>query len=474
MPSTYETKEPRTAHLEIEVPAAEFKQSLQKSFRKNARYFNVHGFRKGKAPYPVVVNYYGEEVLHEDALDDAMPAAFDEAVKEHDLKVYSEPHIISYNVEPTDEGSALRFVAEFALEPVVKLGEYKGLEAYRPSVEVSEEEIDRKIEEARAKVSRRVPVEGRPIEKDDTVTIDYLGLHNEEPFDGGSAENYKLKIGSGTFIPGFEDGIIGREVGESFDLPLTFPEEYHAENLAGQDVVFKVDLKEAHYEELPDVDDEFVKDVSETSDTVAEYRDELRAELAETKEKEADHVFDDHILEQLADVSEIEMSDYMVEDAVNREIERQSRSFAMYGMTFDSFLQATGQTIGQVRAQMAPGAKKSLVYRYLLKALTEAEQPDVTDEEVEAKIAEIAEQYHQTAEEFKEKNLKEDADRDYLIQAMKEEKIMEQMRSWSTPTDVDPHAHEHEHDHEHGETCDHDHEHGEACDHEDESDEATD
>ena len=237
MPSQKVSEEKRTALIAVQVTPEEFRESLQAAHRKNARHFQVPGFRKGKAPYPVVVRHYGEGVLYDDAIEIALPKAYEEALTEHDIAPFSAPR---FNVKEIGGESGLVFDVEVALKPAVELGKYEGLEAYRPPVEVDESAIDEKIEAARERVSRLVPVSDRPIQEGDRVTIDYEGFHNDVPFEGGQAEGHLLEIGSGAFIPGVEEGLIGHEVGEEIELPLTFPSEYHAEELAGQDVVFKV------------------------------------------------------------------------------------------------------------------------------------------------------------------------------------------------------------------------------------------
>ncbi|MDD2427218.1 MAG: trigger factor [Eubacteriales bacterium] len=472
MPSQFEQKEDRVAYLNIEVPAEDFKKSLENAYLKNKRHFQVPGFRKGKAPYQIVVNHYGEGVLYDDAIDDAFPVAYESALKEHDLRPYSEPRI---NLSSISGADGLVFEARFALKPEVKLGEYKGIEAYRPPVEVSGEEIDAKIEEAQNKVARKVPVSDRALENGDTVTIDYVGKKDDVAFEGGTAEDFDLELGSNTFIPGFEDGIVGKNVGDEFDLLLTFPEEYQTEDLAGQEVVFEVKVKAATFTEVPDVNDDFVKDVSESSDTVEEYREEIRQELEKAAAEQADRVWERNIVEKIAENSEIVLSDFLIEDDVERELQRQSQQFEMYGLRYEDFLAYSGQTLASVRQQMAPNSRKNLVLAYTLDALDEEVAPEVTEEEVEALIADMAEKSQLSVEEYKEKYLEDNEEyKERLEYQVRSEKLLELLREWSVATDVDPHAHDHEHDHVHDENCDHDHEHvhDETCDHDhDEEDE---
>ena len=457
MPSTFEQKEDRVAYLNIEVPAEEFKKSLESAYHRSKRYFQVPGFRKGKAPYPIVVNHYGEGILYDDAIDHAFPGAYEEALKEHDLQPFSEPRVNLVSISG-DEGLVLE--VRFALKPEVKLGEYKGIEAYRPEVELSEEEIDAKIKEAQEKVARQVPVAERALENGDTVTIDYVGKKDDVPFEGGTAEDYDLELGSNTFIPGFEEGIVGKNVGDEFDLSLTFPEEYQAEDLAGQEVVFEVKVKAATYTELPEVDDDFVKDVSESSDTLEEYRAELREELEKAAAEQADRVFERNIVEKIAANSEVVLSNFLVEDDVEREIQRQSQQFEMYGMRYEDFLAYSGQTLAAVRQQMAPASRKNLVLAYTLDALEQEVKPEASDEEVDALIVRFAEQAQISVEEYEEKYLDAEESRERLEHQVRSEKLVELLREWSVATDVEPEPEaEDEHEHVHDENCDHDHDH---------------
>ncbi|NLV98228.1 MAG: trigger factor [Clostridiaceae bacterium] len=453
MPSQFEEKENRVAYLNIEVPAEEFKSSLEKAYQKSKRYFQVPGFRKGKAPYQIVVNHYGEGILYDDAIEYAFPAAYENALKEHDLRPYSEPRLNLVSISGAD---GLVLEARFALKPEVKLGEYEGIVAYRPNVEVSEEEIDAKIKEAQDKVARQLPVTDRTLEKGDTVTIDYIGKKDDIAFEGGTAEDFDLKLGSNTFIPGFEDGIVGKNVGDEFDLTLNFPEEYHADDLAGEEVVFSVVVKAATFTQVPEIDDDFVKDVSESSDTVEEYRAEIRQELEKAAAEQADRLYERNIVEQIAENSEIIMSDFMVEDDVEREIQHQSQQFEMYGLRYEDFLSYSGQTLASVRQQMLPNSRKNLDLAYTLDALDEKLALEVTDEEVEAMIVELAERSEISVEDYKESYLEANEDsRDRLEHQVRSEKLLDLLREWSVATDVDPHAHDHEHVHD--EHCDHDH-----------------
>ena len=375
-------EENRTIKLAVEVPADEFRESLRAAHRKLAKHFQVPGFRKGKVPYPIVVNHYGESVFYDDALELALPKAYEEVLDEHDITPYSDPR---FNIREIGGNVGLKFDVSIALKPLVELGQYEGLEAYRPSVEVDEEDIEEEIEAARMRVARLVPIGDRAIQNGDHVTIDYKGVKDDVPFEGGTAEGYKLEIGSNSFIPGFEDGLVGRTVGEDVELSLTFPEEYHAEDLAGEDVVFYVTIHEALEKKVPELDDDFVCDVSETSDTVEEYREEIREQLGKKMADQADRVYDDSIIEAIVKNSKIELSELMVDDEVESRIEQQQRQFSMYGLNFTDFLQYSGQTIEDYKSSQAITARRMLEGSWILNAVREREQEriEVTDEEFE-------------------------------------------------------------------------------------------
>ncbi len=458
-------EENRTLKLAVEVPADEFKKSLQAAHRKLAKHFQVPGFRKGKVPYPIVVNHYGESVLYDDALEIALPKAYEEVLDEHDIQPFSDPR---FNIQEIGGDVGLKFEVSVALKPVVELGEYEGLEAYRPSVVVEEEAIDKQIEEARKRVSRFVPIGDRAIQEGDQVTIDYKGMKDDIPFDGGTAEGHKLEIGSGSFIPGFEDGLIGRHVGDELDLPLTFPEEYHAEDLAGEEVVFHVVIHEAHAKEMPELDDDFVHDVSETSDTVEEYREEIKEQLLKEKSEEADRVYEDMIINALVKNSKIELSDLMVDDEVDRAMERQQRQFSMYGLNFADFLKYSGQTIDDYKKSQSKNARRMLEGAWLLDAIREREQEriSVSDDDFDAGVAEAAEKSGVSKELFEEQHLKTDHDREHFRHDLEMKNLLVWLREVSVPTDVEPEPEEEE-DHEHGDDCgcghDHDHQHSDDC-----------
>ncbi len=437
MSSQKVSEDKRTALLSVELSPEEFRQSLQAAHRKNARYFQVPGFRKGKAPYPIVVRHYGESVLYDDALEIALPKAYEEALEEQEIAPYSDPR---FNVKEIGGDTGLIFEVSVALKPEVELGDYQGLEAYRPAVEVQESELDERIEAARERVSRLVPVTDRAIREGDRVTIDYQGFLNDTPFEGGQADGHKLEIGSGTFIPGFEEGLIGHEGGEEFDLPLTFPEDYHADDLAGQAVVFKVKIQEVQVKELPELDDDFVRDVSDSCDNLEEYREQIRQDLIKEKTEEADNTFSQNIIDRIVAGSRIQLSDLIVEDEVDRAMERQQQQFSMYGLNFGDFLQYSGKSLDDYREEQAGRARKVIESAWVIEAMREKEEErfKLSEEELEAAIGETAEKEGISAELFREQHLKTDHDLEHFRHDYENLKLLEWLKEVSVATDVPP------------------------------------
>ena len=441
-----------TALLAVQVTPEDFKPALLAAHRKNARHFQVPGFRKGKVPYPIVVNHYGEGVLYDDAIEVALPKAYEEALKEQEIAPYSDPR---FDVKAIGSQEGLVFEVSVALKPQVTLGTYEGVTAYRPPVELDPGAVDEKIEEARQKVSRLVPVTDRAIEKGDQVTLDYQGFHDDVPFEGGQAEGHQLEIGSASFIPGFEEGLIGHQSGDEFDLPLTFPEAYHAEDLAGQDVIFKIKVHDVFVKELPDIDDEFVRDVSETCDSLEEYREAIRQELLQAQEEAADAAFEQNIIDQIVDNSQVLLSDLIVEDEVDRGMESQQQQFAMYGLNFADFLQYSGKSLADYRADQGKRARRIIESAWVIENIREKEEArlTLTEEDLEEAIQEAAEKEGISAEVFRQQYLKTDQDLEHFRHDQENARLLDWLKSISQVTDVAPppaQDQDHDHDHEDG------------------------
>ncbi|NLA70927.1 MAG: trigger factor [Clostridiaceae bacterium] len=437
MPSKKVSEDNRTAVLTVEVTPDEFKQSLQAAHRKNANHFQVPGFRKGRAPYPIVVRHYGESMLYDDALEFALPKAYQEALAEQEIAPFSDPR---FDVKEIGGDVGLVFEVSVALKPEVTLGVYEGVEAYRPPVEVDDEDVDEKIEAARERVSRLVPVTDRPAKDGDKVMLDYEGFLDGVAFEGGAATGHELEIGSDSFIPGFEDGLIGHNTGDEFDLPLTFPEEYHADDLAGKDVIFHVKIHDIHVKELPAVDDEFVRDVSETADTLAEYREEIRNDLSKEKSEQAASAFEQNIIDVIVANSQIELSDLIVEDEVDNAMERQQQQFSMYGLNFSDFLKYSGKTIHDYRTEQAKKSRKLIESAWVIETIREKEieRFEVSEEEFNEALQETAEKNGVSVEVFREQYLKTEHDLEHFRHDQEGKKLLDWLREVSVVTDVPP------------------------------------
>lgn len=455
MASKIEKLENNMQKISIEVGVEEFKKAMNAAYLKNKSRFAVPGFRKGKAPFAIVVNYYGESVLYEDAIDIAMQPAYEEALKEHNLKPYSRPAV---DVESVGMDKGLTFTCEFAVKPEVKLGQYAGVTAYRPAVEVSEEEIDKLIERDRMRASRLVPVEDRAVADGDLVTIDYKGSVDGVPFQGGSAENYELKIGSKTFIPGFEDQLIGHKDGESFDINVKFPEDYHAEDLKGKDAVFAVTIHGIKMREMPEVDDEFIKDISEDCNTVAEYREHLKADQEKAQNERADREFEGRAVDEAVKNAEVEVPAAAVEDEMDHMLQEQRQQLAYQGLRLEDYLKYLNINMQVFRAQLREPAANRLKRDLVLEAVAAKENLSVDEAELDKRFEDMAAVYQRSAEELKAGFNEEN------IEALKEQLLLEKaarfIREKAVATDVKP-VEEHEHDEHCG--CGHDHDHDEHC-----------
>lgn len=428
--------------MTVEVSKEDFKDALNKSFNKNRKRFTIPGFRKGKAPMKIVTNYYGESVLYDDAIDFAAQPAYESALKELAIDPYSQP---DFQIEDVGTDKGLTFHCTFAVQPEVKLGDYKGVVAYRPDDNVSDEEIDNEIKGAREQVSRLLPVEDRPVQDGDTVIIDYSGLKAGVPFDGGQAEKHELVIGSNSFIPGFEEKLIGHELGEEFDIDLTFPEEYHAEDLAGQDVVFSIKIHEIKLREIPELDEDFVKDVTEDCDTVEEYKESIRKRLAESKAKQADNAFMDNAIKVVVENTEIDIPHIVVHEEMERMYQDQARQMSMQGFDMEQYMQALGLDRQTLMMQLHQPAEEKLKTELVLDAIIEAEKFEVTDEDRAEQIKKYAEMYKMEFEDLK-KNFDSDDARAMLDSDLSRQKAMDFIKNHAEATDVQPEAEQTEED----------------------------
>ncbi len=390
-------KETNRVELEIEVDAAAFEAAVEKAYRKNINKLNIPGFRRGKAPRSFVEKMYGKEVFYEDAMNDLYPEALDAAIKESDYE-YVEDKIDLDVVSVGEEG--LVFKAVITVKPEVTLSAYKGLDVTREEKEVTDEDVEAELNKLLDRNSRMVTVEGRAAENGDTVDFDFDGYVDDVAFDGGKAEHYSLALGSGQFIPGFEEQIVGKNAGEEFDVNVTFPEDYHAEELKGKAAVFKCKLHEIKAKELPVADDEFAKDCSEF-DTLDELKADLKAKLAESRKNEADAAFENALMDKLVENMTAEIPEAMFDNEVTEQVNNFAYRLQSQGMDMNLYLQYTGMDEAALRENFRPQAEQQVKGRLALEKVAALEGLTATEEEVEAEYARMAEMYKLDVERVK-------------------------------------------------------------------------
>lgn len=393
-----EKQEKNMAKLTIEVSAEEFGAALEKAYQKNKAKINVPGFRKGKAPRKMIEKMYGAGIFYEDAANIVIPEAYSKAAKECGEEIVSQPEI---SVSQIEEGKAFIFTAEVALKPAVVLGDYKGLEVEKSVIEVTDEEVEKEVNKERENNSRMIDVDDRAVEKGDMIKLDFDGSVDGVPFEGGKAENYPLTIGSGSFIPGFEDQLIGAKIGEEVEVSVTFPEEYHAAELKGKPAVFKCKVNEIKVKELPEADDEFAKDVSEF-DTMDEYKADIRSKLAEKKEAQAKREKQNKAVEKAVANAQMDIPDAMVTEQVRRMADDFARRLQSQGLTVEQYMQFTGMTADKLLDQMRPEALKRIQNSLVLEAIAKTENIEVSDEKVDEEIAKMAAAYKMEVDKLKE------------------------------------------------------------------------
>ncbi|MFR3729552.1 trigger factor [Lacrimispora sp.] len=393
-----EKLEKNMAKLTVEVPAEEFDKALTAAYNKNKGRFNIPGFRKGKAPQAMIEKMYGAGILYEDAVNEALDATYGDAAEESGLDIVSRPEVAIVQVE---KGKALIYTATVAVKPEVTLGEYKGIEVQRASAEVTEEDIEAELKRVQEQNSRLVTVEDRAVEDGDQTVIDFEGFVDGKTFDGGKGEDYPLTIGSHSFIDTFEEQLIGKNIGEECEINVTFPNEYHATDLAGKPAMFKVTVKEIKKKELPELNDEFASEVSEF-DTLEEYKKDIKEKLAEKKEKAAATENEDHVVEKVVENASMEIPEPMIDSQVNNMVNDYARRMQEQGLSLDQYMKFTGMTIESLKEQMKPQAIKRIQTRLVLEAVVKAENITVADETVEKEIAKMAEAYKMEAAQVKE------------------------------------------------------------------------
>lgn len=393
-----EKLEKNMAKLTVEVPAEQFEKALTTAFNKNKSRFNIPGFRKGKAPQAMVEKMYGVEVLYEDAINEALDATYGDAVTESELDVVSRPEI---DVVQVEKGKELIYTATVAVKPEVTLGEYKGIEVEKASAEVSDEDIEAELKKVQEQNSRLITVEDRAVEDGDQTVVDFEGFVDGTPFEGGKGEDYPLTIGSHSFIDTFEEQLIGKNIGEECEVNVTFPEEYHVKELAGKPAVFKVTVKEIKRKELPELNDEFAGEVSEF-ETLEEYKNDVKAKLSLTKQKEAATENENHVVDKVVENATMDIPEPMIDSQVNNMVNDYARRMQSQGLSLEQYMQFTGMTIDTLKEQMKPQAVKRIQTRLVLEAIVKAENITVSDEAVEKEIADMAESYKMEVAQIKE------------------------------------------------------------------------
>ena len=399
--------------LTISVPADEFEAAVEKVFKRESKKITIPGFRKGKAPRAFVEKYYGEQVFYEDAINLVYPSALESAVEEAGLKLVEDQ--IAFDLLESGKGKDLVFKVGVTTYPEVSIEGYKGIEITKKPVEVTEEDVDAELTKVQDRNSRMVTVEDRAAENGDTVEIDFEGFVDGVAFEGGKAENFNLTLGSGQFIPGFEDQVVGHNTGDEFDVNVTFPEEYHAEELKGKPAVFKIKLHEIKAKELPDIDDDFIKDISEF-DTVEAYRADVKEKLTVSRQKQADDDADNQLIDALIEKLQGEIPDAMYQKRINDDINEFAYRLRSQGLDLKTYLQYTGMDEKGIRDSFKPQAERQVKIRLALEKIVELENIVPTDEEIEAEYAKMANVYQMEVDKIKGFVPKEDLSLDIAVE----------------------------------------------------------
>lgn len=393
-----EKLEKNMAKLTIETDVEEFEKAIEKAYQKQKSKISIPGFRKGKVPRQMVERMYGKEVFFEEAANIVIPDAYDKALDECEEEIVSSPKI---EVTQIEAGKPFVFTATVALKPEVKLGKYKGVKIDKIETEVTEEEVDAQIEKERENNARNVTVDDRPVEDGDMTTLDFEGFVDGEAFEGGKGESYPLTIGSGAFIPGFEEQLVGAKIGEETEVKVTFPEDYQAEHLQGKEAVFKCTVKEIRKKELPELNDEFASDVSEF-DTLAEYRADVRKNLEEQKAKDAKREREDAAVKAAVEDSEMEIPEAMLETQQKQMVDEFAQRITMQGISMEQYLQLTGSNYQQMVEQVKPQAEERVRSRLVLEAVAKAENLEATEEDYEEELKTMADVYQMEVDKVRE------------------------------------------------------------------------
>ena len=412
------TKNANEVKLEIIVEAAKFDEAIKKVYFQSAKYFNIPGFRKGKAPMQIVEKYYGKEIFYEDAFNEVAQNALEEAVKENKLEVVSRPDI---EVTQIEKGKDLIFTAVMQTKPEAELGKYKGIEIKKIEYNVTDEDIEHELSHMQEHNARIVSVEDRPVESGDIATIDFEGFVDGVAFDGGKAERHELEIGSNTFIPGFEDQVIGMKIDEEKDINVKFPEEYFSKDLAGKDATFKVKVHEIKKKELPELDDEFAKDVSEF-DTLKELKEDIKTKQQKQNDEKAKYETQDAVIKAVCENVKVDIPSGMIEMEIDNMLKDVEQRLSYQGLKLDQYLQMMGKTQEDMRKEYEPQAIEGIKSRLALEAVIKTEKIEATDKEIDEKLKEMAKNY---GKENDEEFLKNENVRNYIKQGLTSEKAMD-------------------------------------------------
>ncbi len=393
-----EKLEKNMAKLTIEAGAEDLEKAIEKAYQKQKSQISIPGFRKGKVPRQMVEKIYGKEVFYEDAANELIPDAYDKALEECEEDIVSSPKI---EVTQIEAGKPFIFTATVALKPEVKLGKYKGVKVDKIDTEVTEEELNAELDKEREKNARNITVTDRPVKDGDITTLDFEGFVDGVAFEGGKGENYPLTIGSGAFIPGFEEQLVGVEIGKEVEVKVTFPEDYHAEDLKGKEAVFKCTVKEIKEKELPELDDEFASEVSEF-ETLAEYKEDVKKNLTEQKEKDAKNAKEEAAVKAVVEASEMEIPEAMLETQQKQMVEEFAQRITMQGLSMEQYFQFTGTSYERLVEQVKPQAEERIKSRLVLEAVAKAENLEATEGDYEKELETMAEVYQMEVDKVRD------------------------------------------------------------------------
>jgi trigger factor len=453
---TKEILENKKVKLEIHVDPETFEKGMEKSYLKNRKGISVPGFRKGRVPRKIIERYYGEAIFYEDAINDIFPEVYEAAIKETEIEPVDRPEL---DIIQIGSGQDLILTAEVDVKPEVKLGQYKGIEVEKAEYTVSDDEVEHQLEHILEDNARWVEVEDRAVENGDLVSLDYAGSVDGEAFPGGTAENYSLEIGSGHFIPGFEEQLVGMSIGEEKDITVTFPEEYHAEDLKGKEAVFHVKIHEIKEKELPELDDEFAKDISEF-ETLDEYKADLKQKLQKSADDNARTAMENQLIQKICDNAEVDIPQVMVENEVDNLVREMEFNLQYSGLNLERYLEMTNTSIEDFRAQFNDRAYNRVKTQLVLESVTKAENISVTEDDLEEEYARMAEQYGRDIEEIK-KNFSTNVQ--YIEDTILAKKTVDMLMAEAVFVEKQEteenkeHQHDHDHDHDH-----HDHQHDDS------------